>query len=112
MNGSIREAGEFQSVRTLPLIAGLLAIIGATHANAGSSTIGVSVTSERLPDDFGSLKSTDFELDASHTFDNHVIVGASVKYYDTAHSGDSTLKSRARSATSTRSPTLSVSLPA
>ena len=89
--GVAREAGKSQSVWYLPLVAGLVATPVATHANAGGSSIGVSVTSERLPDDFGSLKSTDFELDASHTFDNHVIIGASVKYYDTAHSSDSTL---------------------
>ncbi|HEY6633128.1 MAG TPA: hypothetical protein VIZ90_16890 [Rhizobiaceae bacterium] len=91
MCGSVREAGGWQSVLAASLVAGLLASIAATPANAGGSSIGVSVTSERLPDDFNSLKSTDFEVDASHTFDNHVIIGASLKYYDTAHSGDSTL---------------------
>ncbi|MDF2994937.1 MAG: outer rane beta-barrel protein [Xanthobacteraceae bacterium] len=70
-----------------PLAALLLAIC-ANSAHAGSTSIGGSVTFERMPDDFDASKSTDWELDASHTFDNHFIIGAAVKYYDTSSSPD------------------------
>jgi len=61
-------------------------LTGAAPALAGSSTIGLAVTTERLPDDFNASKSTDWELNGSHTFDNHWLVAGSVKYYDTSHS--------------------------
>ncbi|WAC26773.1 hypothetical protein [Ancylobacter sp. SL191] len=66
----------------------LLAVSGAP-ALAGSTTIGGTVTTERAPDDFNATKSTDWEANISHTFDNHVIIAGSVKYYDTAHSTSS-----------------------
>ena len=66
-------------------------VMANAPAVAGSSTIGVALTSERLPDDFSASKSTDFELNGSHTFDNHWLVSGSVKYYDTSRSGASAL---------------------
>ncbi len=66
-------------------------LAGAAPAFAGSSTIGFAVTTERLPDDFNASKSTDFELNAGHVFDNHWLVAGSVKYYDTSHSNASAL---------------------
>ncbi len=64
----------------------LLAV--AMPVRAGRTSIGGAVTFERMPDDFDASKSTDWELNASHTFDNHFIIGAAVKYYDTSSSSD------------------------
>ena len=76
---------------SLALLAITTLVLGGTPAFAGSSTIGFAVTTERLPDDFNASKSTDFELNGSHTFDNHWLVAGSVKYYDTSHSNASAL---------------------
>ena len=76
---------------TLPILGGLFTAVMSAHANAGSSTIGAALTSERMPHDFGETRGTDFELNGSHTFDNHVIIGGSVKYYDTTSTHSSTL---------------------
>jgi hypothetical protein len=69
-------------------LAALTLVIVAAPVRADSTSIGGAVTFERLPDDFEASKSTDWELNASHTFDNHFIIGASVKYYDTSSSPD------------------------
>jgi len=66
-------------------------LLGAAPTFAGSSTIGFAVTSERMPHDLDASKSTDFELNGSHTFDNHWLVTGSVKYYDTSHVNASAL---------------------
>ncbi|GAB4073012.1 hypothetical protein KHC28_20675 [Ancylobacter sonchi] len=69
-------------------LAGSLAILSALAAGpaaAGSNVIGLSVASERVPDDFSDTKSTDWQLSYAHTFDNNVSLGGSAKYYDTAH---------------------------
>ncbi|MFK8253169.1 hypothetical protein [Ancylobacter terrae] len=69
-------------------IGGLVAALAlpAAPARAGSTTIGFTVTTERVPDDFNESKSTDWQASLSHAFDNGLILGGSVKYYDTSHS--------------------------
>lgn len=62
-----------------------LGVLATTPALAGSNTIGVTVTSERVPGDFDATKSTDTQVSYAHSFDNHVILGGLVKYYDTAN---------------------------
>jgi hypothetical protein len=63
------------------------AIAGMGHdATAGSSTIGVTITTDRDPDDFRDPKDTKYELNGSHSFDNGLIFGGSFLYSDTAFS--------------------------
>lgn len=77
--------------RSMQFLASLAVLAASTLAGpalAGSTSIGGSVTFQRMPDDFDASKSTDWEFDVSHTFDNHVVVNASAKYYDTSSSPD------------------------
>ncbi|WP_428029750.1 hypothetical protein [Ancylobacter sp.] len=72
------------------LLSGLfVSTIGATSAVAGDNVIGVSYTTERAIDDFSATKSSDWQVDYTHTFDNKVSIGGAVKYYDTAGTSDS-----------------------
>lgn len=59
-----------------------------TPALAGSTTLSGNVTTERVPDDFSDTKGTDWGLGIAHTFDNHFIIAANGKYYDTARTTD------------------------
>jgi hypothetical protein len=52
-------------------------------ASAGSSTIGMTITSDRDPDDFSVPKNTKYEINGGHTFDSGVILGGSFQYTDT-----------------------------
>lgn len=67
-------------------LAMLAILLAGPAARAGSTTIGFAATSERVPDDFNESKSTDWQVSLSHTLDNGLILGGSVKYYDTSHS--------------------------
>jgi hypothetical protein len=60
------------------------AIIAAPYetAAAGDSSIGVGITSDREPDNFGDPKNTKYELNGSHTFDSGLIFGGSFQYTD------------------------------
>jgi hypothetical protein len=51
-------------------------------AVAGSSTVGVTVTSDRDPDDFADPRSLKYELNWAHTFDGGLILGGSFQYRD------------------------------
>ena len=55
-------------------------------AVAGSSTIGMTITSDRDPDDFRDPKDTKYELNGARTFDSGVIFGGSFQFSDTAFS--------------------------
>lgn len=68
-----------------------LAITGSPSAYAESSAIGGAVTFERMPEDFDQIRGTDFELNGAHVFDNNVVIGCSIKYYDTTSTSSSTL---------------------
>lgn len=75
-----------------------LALAATVHASgpaqAGSTAIGASMTLEREPDDWSASKSTDWQADIAHTFDNKVILGAAVKYYDTSGTANSALNAQ------------------
>jgi hypothetical protein len=53
-------------------------------AVAESSTIGMTITSDREPDDFRDPKNTKYELNGGHTFDSGLIFGGSFQFSDTA----------------------------
>ena len=57
-----------------------LAMVGSPSAYAESSTIGGAIIFERMPEDFDETRGT--ELNGAHAFDNHVVIGGSIKYYD------------------------------
>jgi hypothetical protein len=57
-------------------------------ATASSNSIGMTVTTDRDPEDFAVPKDTKYELNGSHTFDSGIILGSSFQYTDTAF-GDS-----------------------
>lgn len=77
----------------LGALAALLAL-AAAPAQAGSTAIGGTVTFERVPDDWSQSKSTDWQVDLSHTFDSKLIVAGAVKYYDTTGTGDYTVNAQ------------------
>jgi Outer membrane protein beta-barrel domain len=74
-------------LRTL-LVPQLMAIVCASSATAGSSSVGVTVTSDRVQNDLTLPKSTQIEVDAAHAFDSGAILGTSLEYSDAAF-GDS-----------------------
>ena len=53
---------------------------------AESNTIGVTITSDRDPDDFADPKNMKYELNGTHTFDGGMILGGSFQYNDRAFS--------------------------
>jgi hypothetical protein len=65
-------------------VAALVAANGA--AIAGSDSVGMTITSDRDPDDFAVPKDMKYELSGAHTFDNGLILGGSFQYTDTAFS--------------------------
>ncbi|WP_125461746.1 MULTISPECIES: hypothetical protein [Rhodomicrobium] len=75
----------------LRALAGCLAVTAVPAAHAESSTVGIAVTLERQPDDFSDNRGTDVELNGAHVFDNGIIVGGYMKYYDTTSIDQQTL---------------------
>jgi hypothetical protein len=55
-------------------------------ATAGSNSVGLTMTSDRDPDDFNIPKDTKYELSGAHTFDDGLILGGSFQYTDTTFS--------------------------
>jgi hypothetical protein len=74
---------------TLALAIGL-AWSFAAPAIAGSSSVGMSVTTDRDAHDLSDPNSTKFEINAAHRFDNGVILGASSVYSNAASSDKAT----------------------
>jgi hypothetical protein len=68
---------------TLIVIASLVTNRAAT---AGSDSVGMTITSDRDPDDFAIPKDMKYELTGAHTFDSGVILGGSFQYTDTSFS--------------------------
>lgn len=58
----------------------------ACEAAADSSTMGLTITSDRDPDKFADPKSLKYELNGAHTFDSGLILGGSFQYRDRAFS--------------------------
>jgi hypothetical protein len=65
-------------------VAALVAGNGA--AIAGSDSVGMTITSDRDPDDFAVPKDMKYEFNGAHTFDNGLILGGSFQYTDTSFS--------------------------
>lgn len=74
----------------IPLLIALAAVAATSDAMADSSSIGVSLTSDRHEQNLGEPQSTKFEVNASHTFDTGVILGASAEYSNNAFSNEAT----------------------
>jgi hypothetical protein len=55
-------------------------------AIAGSDAVGMTMTSDRDPDDFDVPKDLKYEINGAHTFDGGLIVGGSFQYTDTSFS--------------------------
>jgi len=68
------------------VLAATAAVTMACEAAAGSTTMGVTITSDRDPDDFADPKSLKYKLNWAHTFDGGLIVGGSFQYRDRAFS--------------------------
>jgi len=58
----------------------------ACEAAAGSTTMGVTITSDREPHDFADPKRLKYELNWAHTFDGGLVLGGSFQYSDRAFS--------------------------
>jgi hypothetical protein len=52
-------------------------------AIAGSDSVGMTITSDPDPDNFGVPKNMKYELNGAHTFDSGLILGGSFQYTDT-----------------------------
>jgi hypothetical protein len=55
-------------------------------AAAGSSTIGVLITTDRDPGEFAAPKDTKYQINGGHTFDSGLSLGGSFEYRDRAFS--------------------------
>lgn len=74
----------------IPLTA--LAVLAATgSALCDSTSVGISVTSDRQEADIGVPQSAKVELSVAHTFDVGIILGGSMEYANTAFSDSATL---------------------
>jgi hypothetical protein len=81
-----KERLNIASACLLPVLAFL-----ACPAAADSSSVGVSLTTDRDAHDLSDPNSTKFEISAAHSFDNGVILGASTEYSNTAFSDKATV---------------------
>ena len=71
---------------TNALLAAAISAATTCVAVAGSSSLGVTITSDRNPSNFGVPKSTKYRLNGGHTFDNGLNIGGSFEYTDSAFS--------------------------
>src|ERR1700691_3156371 len=78
-----------RAIRQLENVILIAAAILATDGTcrAGSSSIGVTMTSDHDPGDFGVPKDMKYELNGAHTFDEGLILGGSFQYTDTSFTG-------------------------
>lgn len=79
-----------QELGSIGLLSMLLVGAASASAIAGSSSVGASLTSDRKEQDIGVPQSFKFEINASHTFDVGIILGASAEYSNTAYSDSAT----------------------
>jgi hypothetical protein len=79
---------EDRAMRRLAIAMLVATAILATNrvASAGSDSVGMTITSDRDPDDFGVPKDMKYELNGAHTFDDGLILGGSFQYTDTTFS--------------------------
>lgn len=78
-------------VRTIRLLTAIAVVGAVSDALAGSTSVGVSVTSDRQEDDIGVPQSAKVTADVSHTFDTGIVLGGSVQYSNTAFSHSATV---------------------
>jgi hypothetical protein len=78
-------------IRAIGLLTAIAVLGAASDALAGSSSVGVSVTSDRQEDDLGVPQTAKVTVNASHTFDIGIILGGSLQYSNTAFSDSATV---------------------
>jgi hypothetical protein len=78
-------------IRLLMAFSAVGIVTVATDAMAGSTSVGVTVTSDRQEDDLDVPQSAKVDVSVSHTFDIGVILGGSVQYSNTASSDSATV---------------------
>jgi hypothetical protein len=78
-------------IRAIRLLTAMAVVGAASDALAGSTSVGVSVTSDRQEDDIGVPQSAKVTVNASHTFDIGIILGGSLQYSNTAFSDSATV---------------------
>jgi len=82
---SLRRDGTTRRLaRAMLIVAAILA--PNSIATAGSNSIGMTITSDRDPDNFDVPKDMKYELNEAHTFDDGLIWGGSFQYTDTTFS--------------------------
>lgn len=77
--------------RAIRLLTALAAVGATSDALAGSTSLGISVTSDRREQDLSVPQSTKVDISAAHTFDVGIVLGGSVQYSDTAFSDSATV---------------------
>ena len=78
-------------IRAIRLLTALASVGATSEAIAGSTSVGVSVTSDRQEDDVGVPQSAKVTASVSHTFDIGIILGGSIQYSNTAFSHSATV---------------------
>src|SRR5580704_18839298 len=73
-----------QSANAMLIAAAIVTTNGV--ASAGSNSVGMTMTTDRDPDDFDVPKDLKYELNGAHTFDDGLILGGSFQYTDTTFS--------------------------
>ena len=68
------------------VLVALPSVLQASGAMGGSTSVGTTITFDREAADLGEPEDIKFEFNASHTFDNEVVLGASVDYSNAASS--------------------------
>ena len=72
------------------VLVALPSVLQASGAMGGSTSVGTTITFDREATDLGEPKDIKLEFNASHTFDNEVVLGASVDYSNAASSDSAT----------------------
>ena len=78
-------------IRAIRLLTAIAVVGAASDALAGSTSVGVSVTSDRQEDDIGVPQTAKVTVNASHTFDIGIILGGSLQYSNKAFSDSATV---------------------
>ena len=78
-------------IRAIRLLTALASVGATSEAIAGSTSAGISVTSDRQEDDVGVPQSAKVTANVSHTFDIGIILGGSIQYSNTAFSHSATV---------------------
>ena len=71
---------------TAILLAAVVGMAATCVAVADSSSVGVTITSNREPENLSIPSNLKYQFNAGHTFDSGVILGGSFEYTDTAFS--------------------------